>query len=847
VREALKKRLAMILVDEFQDTDPLQYEIVLYLGERPGACARDPYAADLEPGRLFIVGDPKQSIYGFRNADVGIFHDARAAIVADTLASGGPADGGAIVLAESFRPLPEIAAFVNLLFSGLLRRGASRHEVDYDEIIVGRSDRSAGSVELLLVPGDAGGERGAGVREECAMVARRLNEAAAGGRGYGECAVLLRDRTNLPVLEKAFEEEGVPYLLAGGVGFFQTQEVYDFLNYLRFLVSPGDDTALAGILRSPFFSLTDADLFAISAIPTGPGESFWEKLGAAAVAGGGPGGSARAFETLRAHRSIADRVSVPRLLRRIAADTGWFGVMAGLSHGPQRRENFLKLLDLARRRGSAGPFTLYDFMSYLDHRAEEEEREGQASTAATGSAVRVMTVHAAKGLEFPLVVLPFLDRAQRPESEPIVDTEFGIGFRVSGDEEQPPLYACLRALSEEKRLAEEKRIFYVACTRARDVLVLSGNERMKAGTPAPLDWLMAAAQAADVRETGSRLDFGPVRLKVRDAAFSAAGYREVAVPLSLPVRRTVAAGARHAGMTGPGQPDAPALRPRILTGPLADTVGGESYSATMLKTYLECPAQYYLTYVLGLAGPERDGEGSGRGEQETWDTEEAWEEGNERASTGTIAAPAALEGELAHQVLSGLSAVDGDRAVAALVDAAIASHATAAGSPGVRDRVSETVLAFSRSAAGREILSRPGARTEFQISASLGDAVVMGKIDRLYKRPDGLVEFVDYKTDAVSPAGASARAEVHRHQMALYALLISRLYRQPTVRGTVLFLKAGPASVSFDFGEKDFDRLGQTILDAIAAIRAGVFSPPKTPCAGCPGAGGRCPVIPPHP
>jgi ATP-dependent helicase/nuclease subunit A len=614
------------------------------------------------------------------------------------------------------------------------------------------------------------------------------------------------------------------------VGFFQTQEVFDFLNYLRFLVSPADDTALAGVLRSPFFALDDPELYAIS---LWRGESFWEKLGGASGAPDARASVRRARELLESHRSLADRIPVPRLLRRIASDTGWIGVMAGLAHGPQRRENFLKLLELSRRRGSAGPFSLYDFTSYLDHRAGEEEREGQASTAATGAAVRVMTVHAAKGLEFPVVALPFLDRAQRPEGEPIVDTEFGIGFRVGREKEQPPLYGCLRALSEEKRLAEEKRIFYVACTRARDVLLLSGNEGMKQGTAAPLGWLREAAAAAGVAERDSRLDFGEVAVRALDPAGGAQIHHDLRVPLSISVRRGTVGATGDGG--APGVPAPGVSPPRVLTGPISDLSGGESYSATMLKTYLDCPARYYLTYVLGI--------GAGTPDERI---DDVYADGG-GASDGfaPVVAPAGLEGEITHRALSALTPSDDDRDVASRVEAAVAAFPAAAGVPGLRDRIATTVDAFARSTAGREILSRPRARTEYQVSASFGDAVVMGTIDRLFEGADGLVEFVDYKTDAVSADGAAARAAAHRHQIALYAFLISRLFAQRTVRATLLFLKAGPTGVPFDFGGGEFDAIERSIRDAIASIRAGAFSPPAVACRECPGGRGQCPVIPP--
>ncbi len=835
VCQRLRAEHRFFLVDEFQDTNDLQYSILRGL------------LGDFRQGNLFIVGDPKQSIYGFRNAQVEVFYEARndiAAAGAGGENAGGDPDGGTLVLEESFRPLPEIAAFVNVVFSELMRRGGSRHEVDYNRMVVGRRDTAGGAVELLLVPRD-GGElsRSGSVALECSQIARRLREVAGGGvYSFGQCAVLLRDRTNLPALERAFEEEGVPYLLAGGVGFFQTQEIYDFLNYLRVLLFPDDDPALAGILRSPFFGLSDADLYNLSVTK---GESLWEKLtgaaGAAEAAARRPAeaGVRRAAALLETHRSLADRMPVPRLLRRIAADTGWIGTMAGLSQGPQHRENFLKLLDLARTRGASAPPTLYDFCSYLEHRAEEEVREGQAATAVSGKAVRVMTVHAAKGLEFPVVVLPFLNRLSGSDQEPLIHPDFGIGFTpgaVEGGTSGPaPLHAFLGAMAEERGIAEEKRVFYVACTRARDVLILSGGEGGKTPGNAPLGWLGGVLAARGLTEEGSVIDFGAVPVSFLDAGGKDGGRTMRDVQLRVRVVRPGESPSVRPAPTGTG--DAPPAV-RILTTPLADTRGGETYSATRLKTYLECPARYYLVYVLGIGGGtvSRGGDDGPDGD------------GPDAERDHSADGQAGLEGEITHELLSGLTPGDTDEEIGERIRALVRARCADTDAARVGERVRENVAAFLRSGEGRRILSRPGAKSEFQISALVGDAIVTGKIDRLFRGVDGMVEFVDYKTDQVTAATLPGRADEHRRQVAIYAYLISRLHGQPKVRGTLVFLKLSSAPVSLEFDAADLQMVERSLFDAIAAIRRGAYTAPPSPCRDCPMTDGRkCLVVPPNP
>jgi len=809
------------LVDEFQDTNALQYSIVKAL------------LGDFTRGNVFIVGDPKQSIYGFRNAEAEVFSEAAGDIA--SRAAGNPSGGnGNVVLAESFRPLPEIAAFVNYFFGRLMGDGTGSGEVKYEPLVVGREGGGRrGAVELLLSPG----ADSAGTHDECRQIARRIGALVSpggGGRGgvyrYGECAVLLRDRRNLPAVEKAFEEEGVPYLLSGGVGFFQTQEVYDYLNYLAFLLSAGDDTALAGILRSPFYALPDSLLYEVALLP---GSSLWEKFSAAADRPDTPGSIRRARGILETHRALADRIPVPRLLRRISRDTGWLGTMAGLSHGPQRRENFLKLLELAREREATGPVSLWDFREFLDHHATAEEREAQASTTPGSDAVRVMTIHAAKGLEFPVVCIPFLDRKFRGDSEPYIDPVYGVGFSIGdpagGDTSPGPVAAFLRAVSNEKRTAEEKRILYVGCTRARDVLLLSGRGTPGGAAPdsSPLAWILGILPAPDA--TGE-IRLGRCEISVLSRAEGSVTTERRMVEPVISLRAGVEAGGPPKVVLPPGE-EPP--RRRLLVSPVPDLSGGETYSATQVKMYLECPAKYYLAYVVGMgAAPGRPGDGPGNGH--------AADRDDEREMAG-------LEGTLTHRMLSGVDGRTTREEILERIPGLILSVSVR----GVRvsgelaDRVVANAAAFIGSGAGKKILSREDARTEFGVFATLDDVVLTGILDRVYRGEDGRMEFVDYKTDAVSADEIPARAESYRPQMAMYALLVGRLFGQSGVIGRLLFLKDACREVTFEFSDADIEEFSGRVREAIAGIRARDFSPPADPCHGCPyRVGKKCQVAP---
>ncbi|HEV8538096.1 MAG TPA: UvrD-helicase domain-containing protein, partial [Bacteroidota bacterium] len=490
IRGRLAGKLKHIMVDEFQDTNRLQYEILQLLVSH--------YAT----GNLFIVGDPKQSIYGFRNAEVEVFEKARREIASS------------ITLSESFRPLPNLAAFVNRVFSRLMGHSSSPFDVRYDELIKGRSETAAGGVELFLIPEDESDEpepdndpgKRSAVETECRMIARRIAELKNSNylmydRKHGtsprhfefdDAAVLLRDRRHVREIEKALFEFNIPYALSGGIGFYQTQEVSDILNYFRFLLNPDDDIALSGILRSPFFAISDAELYEISI--EGEGNTLWQKALRHADRQQADRSLSRAVMVLTDNLSQVHRLSIPLLAQRIFLQTGWHGTLRGLPSGLQQVANIKKLIAIARDFEGKGSTTLYDFVERLTTLVAEQEREGQASVGSPGNCVHVMTIHAAKGLEFPVVFLPFTHQALRYDHPPYIDSDIGITFKVSeapdSDEgSSSPLYNYLRSRSRARTANEEKRIFYVACTRARDLLILTGQHAEKPPSPSYLSWL----------------------------------------------------------------------------------------------------------------------------------------------------------------------------------------------------------------------------------------------------------------------------------------------------------------------------------------------------------------------
>lgn len=476
-----------LLVDEFQDTNDAQWDIVRLL------------APPEAQGTLFVVGDPKQSIYSFRRADVRVFGEAQQVL---------SSQGGEIVsLARSFRTHAPLVACFNTLFSRILMRDSASIAADYQVDLGEPMDAARGTspqddpfIELWIIDRtdkEDDDARGVGQRAEAEAIAERIHalirartlvyDRALGTTrpmGYGDCTLLFRSMTDAPVYEDVFKAAGLPYVTIAGKGYYNRQEVADVLNLLRAIYHPGDNLALATALRSPLFALSDDALYALRSRRGEDGmiPPLWDAL---ADPTGLPADEAEALACARATllrlRSVAGRVPIAELLEMALDATDYLAVLTGLTDGARRRGNIEKLLEKAR---SSGKLTLGEFSQYLKDLSETETREGEASLDATG-AVTLMTIHKSKGLEFPVV---FLVDAQRESSDSaallVNDPQVGLACRVYDAKQDkmtsPFAYRRAALLHKARDDAENRRLLYVAMTRAQDRLIISGYASRRA-------------------------------------------------------------------------------------------------------------------------------------------------------------------------------------------------------------------------------------------------------------------------------------------------------------------------------------------------------------------------------
>ena len=484
VAEECRRRFRYVMVDECQDTNPLQVELIrLLTGRRDGS-----------PGavRLFAVGDQKQAIYRFRGSDVRHF----GRLAREIEASG----GRALPLSRSFRAHDPLVGTLNEIFGAVFERAGGEFEVPM-QAMTGRGGEAPGGMHLVAAPvaeRGPGGER-AGPRDvlrvEADLVAGEIAALLERGDpvwdrrlgGYrpvrpGDVAILLRRLRNLHDFEHALESRGVPYATPAGGGFFSRPEVVDLTNLLRWIAEPDDEIALLGVLRSPMVLLDDPTLLELR---RDRGRLFPGLASPPQAVAPEMRARARTAHALLADlRAHAGSVPTHELLAEALERSGVESVWGALRGGEQSLANIRKFVRLARELADR---PLDGFVDYVERRRDDlDAREGQA-VVDRPDAVQLMTVHAAKGLEFPVVLVPE-GQSEAFSGWETVRWRPGEGLSVTLLPEpeatdrrrlRPGLYAWLRERDLAEEEAEHDRLLYVAATRAADYLYISGSGNAK--------------------------------------------------------------------------------------------------------------------------------------------------------------------------------------------------------------------------------------------------------------------------------------------------------------------------------------------------------------------------------
>ena len=608
------ERYRFFLVDEFQDTNPVQRVLLERLALTKGR----------RPANLFIVGDPKQSIYGFRGADVSVFRE-----MTDTLRAHG---GEEKPLQLNFRSQPPLIAFFNYLFPRLFQMpddippgeyknldqlGFVKHEKSEPQ----RELRDEGPLVELLVTtkpsleDDPRAEQDSRVLD-AQQIARRILalKRSSPELKYGDIALLFRAMTHVQIYESIFRRANIPYQTVLGRGFYEREEITDLIQLLRFLDNKTDELALAAVLRSPLSGISDNALLALRCAPWLDEVDTPNALRAFSA-------TRPLYLALRRHREIAyispeeheliERAArligelvarrhhypIQELLRFAVNESEYMTVIAANFDGAQRLANVERLFTLAARFESSGTHLIRDFVRYVEEFEAIGSRESEGQIDQAADAVRLMTIHQAKGLEFPVVIIPDLQRLSRVATDNWVLLDRHQGLTLKVPDGRGNLVAGCTFTNFEKRYAwreqfESMRLLYVAATRAEDRLILSGVTEELATLATKNDcWLKWIWQALDLE------------------AKRMSGIVEVDDDVQLQLTVNLAEEVEE-GLPLPEDP--PAEGAEDLSYTLADVFpliapverpienAVYRFSVTQLINYHRCPRQYYFDRVLQL-------------------------------------------------------------------------------------------------------------------------------------------------------------------------------------------------------------------------------------------------------
>jgi ATP-dependent exoDNAse (exonuclease V) beta subunit len=797
VAAAVGRRWPRLFLDELQDTDPVQAELAVRLAARRPDGDRPWTELEVEPGRLFLVGDAKQAIYRFRRADIAVVDDL-----------GRTVGGRTVELGDSWRSVPGIVAWVNAVIGGLFGEGVPGVQPAYQPLRARRPAGRHAHPPVVVLGGPDPEPRSADQRRQEAMADVAAAAAAAIGRWPvddgrparpDDICILLPTRTGLRHLEAALEEAQLPYRFDSGSLIYASGQVRDVLAVLGAVDDPVDPVRLLAALRTPLLGCTDHDLARYRAAggrwrtddPLPGGLDPDEPVPAAL----------RLLGELRQRRWWDDPATlVDEVVERTAAtvlaldERRWVEAW--------RRLRFLQ--------AEARTFTdqvggdLRQFLAWTSWRSDEHVRTAEVDLVDDeGGAVHVMTVHGAKGLEFPICIVAGFD--SRPRGRPSVDALFtGTGVELRVGDARTAGYDALREHEERCHDAEHVRLLYVGCTRARDHLVVAVHHDERRGSLAgavyqacqerPDLWISldaltgATGSAARAPDVGGRPVHRP------------AGHDPGAAAGAVLRDADAAAAASQAWQRRREERLQQAERPAVVT------ASAVAHALAELGPHDGRPAAETPS-ATGRVGTDRQVDHEADDQDEPVDEEGAGGEWSPvRRGRGATAIGRAVHASL--QVV--------DLATGAELAAIAGAAAAAEGVPEQAAHVAQLAQAALDSDLVRRAVLRGRLWREVYVGAPIGGQLVEGIVDLLVDDDDGL-HVVDYKTDLLpDEAAVDAAVARHQHQIGTYALLVAATTGRTVADASLLFLRAG-ADAGRSAGRAVARTLAGEVLERVVA------------------------------
>lgn len=760
-----------IMVDEFQDINEEQQKLIYLLS---GASLNKLYRKN-----LFIVGDEKQSIYRFRGSDVHIFNKVKK----DILASGGKL----IELDDNFRSQAPIIEFSNALFADLMT-GSANNSIDFIPLIANKSETNDG-VNLLLTAGAKNSQ------QEIAAIAQQIKivRNSRADISYKDIAILLKKRKNVDLYLKAFDALDIPIVAQDTSGFYEQQEIKDILNVLAFLANKYQEISLIGVLRTPFFAVSDE---IITRLKINNEENLWDYLVSVDWQNKITDLSERerltkAVHTLQELYSLSGENSLAELIKIVYDKLSLATYLLAQTNGKQKNANAQKFFEQALEFADKNPeSSLTDFLSYINILCDLNDRESIAQVSSElEDCVKILTIHKSKGLEFKFVIIPELEDDRTANNNSFnFNRQLGLGIRVKCDVpgkktilQASSIYNSIAAIDVQEEDEERKRLFYVAATRAEEILLLSAkyndgkNDKYK-------NWLawIADTFANKTPEYWVHNHNDTIKIAVLN-------NENLQAPLPILLAENEYKNSLLAQKISLEQE----LEKRIA--PLPDFMQQNitRFSATSLKDYVHCARKFYYKYLAQI--PERE---------------------NDFIAGTTGKLPGYMLGLVVHGVLEKIKVLSLEQALAEAVSNFVPKEMHKVATVQAQDLLEK----FLQSSIYAEHKDLPSDQEVGFLLPLFADATetfwFAGIFDCILFYTDGSVGIIDYKTDRNDDAYT---LDDHKIQLAIYVLAAEKLFQTKVSTAQLIFLKTSK-KYSLDLST-ELAALTEKILDLVKEIR----------------------------
>jgi ATP-dependent helicase/nuclease subunit A len=847
VAQIISSKIKYIMVDEFQDTNPTQYSILKKIV--PGLFNNQlHYPTSPE---VFIVGDEKQSIYGFRGADVSIIKEATKMIeehqqhreddyrLRKRFPNAKPAElSGNIELNASFRMKPALALFTNAIFSKLMSKPISgqsngktnpneKYRANYSNIVCGKSAGESeepyykvlqknnsliasndkidfGTVEFLISENNY-------IYETKAISDSILNLLQSGKYQAGDICILSRDKVHIKELSNELSNRKIPYFIHSGSGFYQSTEVLDVLSILSFLSDTKNDFELVSALKSPFFGLRDSDILILTNTEK-VGASLWEKLiefsNNSDLNNDAISRFQKAANLINYLLRVAYRMSIPKLIRTLLKESNWQSKITPFKDKDQRVANIYKLIDFAREFEKQGFTGIYDFVKELET-LEEISKDGEAGIN-NENAVNIMTIHSAKGLEFPVVYLYDTNRNLLQKSNTMgffLDTDFGITFknaslinnRFFAKVDNMPLKLAKKK-SLEMSIYEEIRLLYVAITRAIDKLYISASMiefekktdeiKYKIDNNSYISMIMESLPyfpaATDLTESSFVLTHNSLDFLTNNSI-------EQVNNISLPITYKVVTSEEETSDDANQLVQTSINKHHYSSAELDDVMGNERdifFSASKLSTFQKDKKRFWLEYIL---------------EMDDFLLKKSLDKFKTKETSGLHGQEI---GTAIHGVFEKMNRwYDFDNNMIKIdeLQSVITEALTLIDSVGnekIEKRIKDEVNnVMSTTLIRNKEFDFKTMKNEFALRYAFGRDFLSGVIDILIKDTIGNYEIWDFKSDYLTKDGIISKAQNYEEQIKLYAYLIYLLTDKPAlIKARLLFTRlAHPMAMHYEW------------------------------------------------